>query len=286
MKLESIKNMERSEKKRDLSGKLLFVVGLALIGISIFNLFEDPIINQYYKIKRNFSSSQNNFLPEQASIILPSVESTPDEFETPEENSTTFPVVIEYEDSEGFLPLNIEVSDVKKPTPQETKEFDVVPVRLSIPVIDLNADIINATNKEIVQGEKTYIQWLAPDDYAIGWHFDTAFLGVSGNTVLNGHHNVFGKVFENLDKLVSGDEIFIYGNDLHVYHYLVTNTMILPERDVSIEERLENARWILPSDDERVTLITCWPYFSNTHRLIIVARPISSKPIPITNERD
>jgi sortase A len=103
---------------------------------------------------------------------------------------------------------------------------------------------------------------------------------------LNGHHNVYGKVFENLDKLVSGDEIFIYGNDFHIYQYVVSNTMILPERDVSFEERLENARWILPSEDERITLITCWPYFSNTHRLIIVASPIGFEPIPITNERN
>lgn len=286
MKLESFKKLDSSGKKRDLSGKILFVLGLVLISISIFNLFEDPITNQYYKIKRDISSSGNNFLPEQITNLRPTIESTSNDIETPEENKTTFQLVIEYEDSEGFLPLNIEVSDVKKPTPVETKEYDVVPVRLSIPAIDLNADIINATHKEIVQGEKTYIQWLAPDEYAIGWHFDTAFLGVTGNTVLNGHHNVFGKVFENLDKLVSGDEIFIYGNDLHVYQYIVTNTMILPERDVSIEERLENARWILPSDDERVTLITCWPYFSNTHRLIIVARPLSSEPIPITNERN
>ena len=38
-----------------------------------------------------------------------------------------------------------------------------------------------------------------------------------------------------------------------------------------------------PTTDERITLITCWPYTSNTHRLIIVAKPIepekSNKPI-------
>lgn len=62
--------------------------------------------------------------------------------------------------------------------------------------------------------------------------------------------------------------------------------MIFPERDVPFETRLENARWILPSEDERITLITCWPYFSNTHRLIIVARPVDTKPIPIPIDRD
>jgi LPXTG-site transpeptidase (sortase) family protein len=275
--------------KKDLSGKLLFVVGLALIGASLFNVFEDPITNQYYKFKRLFSTNINQVptvsIPDRPEPQI-SLEKKVVVDSTQVVNQPGELIDFSDYDGEGFLPVNIEVSDIKKLTPVKTKEYDVMPVRISIPVIDLTADIIHATNKEINQGDKTYVQWLAPDDYAVGWHFDSAFLGVAGNTVLNGHHNVFGKVFENLDKLVSGDEIFIYGNDLHVYQYVVSNTMILPERDVSLDERLENARWILPSDDERITLITCWPYFSNTHRLIIVASPIGSEPVPITNERN
>ena len=276
--------------KKDISGKLLFIIGLTLIGVSVFNLFEEPIINQFYKYKRIFSITNTNQIPAVSIPDRPEPEiiretqigiaSTVDATESEELNDFS-----DFE-GEGFLPVNIEVSNDKKPTLVETKEYDVIPVRISIPDIELNADIINAGNKEIHQGDKTYIQWLAPDEYAVGWHFDSAYLGIHGNTVLNGHHNVYGKVFENLDKLVSGDEIFIYGNDLQVYQYKVSNTMILPERDVSLEERLENARWILPSEDERITLITCWPYFSNTHRLIIVAIPLGSEPIPIPNERN
>jgi len=278
--------------KRDLSGKILFVVGLALIGFAVFNTFEDLITNQYYKIRRsimNFSSSQitsGNPASIEKSPNIP--EKTISESQTPESldsNKEILELMME-NSGEGFLPVSIEVSENINQTPEETKEYDVVPVRISIPVIDLTADIIQATHKEIIQGDKTYIQWLAPDEYAVGWHSDSAFLGVSGNTVLNGHHNVYGKVFENLDKLVSGDQIYLYGNDLQIYEYVVTNTMILPERDVTFEERLDNAKWILPSEDERITLITCWPYFSNTHRLIVVARPVGSEPVPITNERN
>lgn len=276
--------------KKDISGKFLFVLGLALIGASIFNVFEEPIMNQYYKYKRFFSTTSINQVP---TVSIPDRPGQQTISETkaegdPNEDSNQNEEYIDFSEfkNEGFLPVNIEVSNNKNLTPEKTQEYDVIPVRISIPAIDLTADIINATHKEIIQGDKTYIQWLAPDEYAIGWHFDSAFLGVPGNTVLNGHHNVYGKVFENLDKLVSGDEIFVYGNDLHVYQYVVSNTMILPERDVTLEERLENARWILPSEDERITLITCWPYFSNTHRLIIVASPIGSEPVPITNERN
>lgn len=275
--------------KKDISGKLLLILGLVLIGVSVFNLFEEPINSQYYKLKRQFSRAYSSAVPtldypEKNNDNTPS--STGNE-RTVESNNLFLETLMESDKSheEGFLPLNVEIPNKKLLTPQNSREYDVIPVRISIPTINLNADIINASNKEIVHGDKTYLQWSAPDEFAVGWHFNSAFLGVSGNTVLIGHHNVFGKVFENLDKLVSGDKIFIYGNDLQIYEYVVANTMILPERDVSIEERLENARWILPSEDERVTLITCWPYFSNTHRLIIVARPEGSEPIPIPKER-
>jgi LPXTG-site transpeptidase (sortase) family protein len=276
--------------KKDTSGKLLFILGLLLISVSVFNLFKDPINNQYYKIKRQFSKVNSTPVP---TLNLPGEKNdtspvlSGNDF-LPIESDLIFKTLIEEENSqeEGFLPVNVEITDGKVATPQKTREYDVIPVRISIPTIDLTADIINAMQKEIVQGEKTYIQWSAPDEFAVGWHFTSSFLGVPGNTVLNGHHNVFGKVFEHLDQLVSGDEIFIYGNDLHIYEYVVSNTMILAERDVSLDERLENARWILPSEDERITLITCWPYFSNTHRLIIVARPQGSEPIPVSNERN
>jgi sortase A len=42
-----------------------------------------------------------------------------------------------------------------------------------------------------------------------------------------------------------------------------------------MEVRIANAKWIQPTSDERLTLVTCWPYTNNTHRLIIVARPLA-----------
>jgi sortase A len=127
-----------------------------------------------------------------------------------------------------------------------------------------------ATKVEIDGSE--YIEWLAPDDFAAGWHTDSAPLGEIGNTVLNGHHNVHGKVFENLAYLQQGDIIKMYSGEQE-FDYIVTNKMVLPERFATLEKRMENARWIMPSDDERLTLVTCWPKQTNTHRLVIVARP-------------
>jgi sortase A len=148
------------------------------------------------------------------------------------------------------------------------------PSELEIPSIGLVAPIIKAEPSQVKVGGEVFDQWKAPDKFAVGWHSTSAMLGKIGNTVLNGHHNINGKVFENLHKVVPGDEVIVYGGSLQ-YTYVVVNVMILPERNVDLATRQENARWILPSTDERLTLITCWPATSNTHRLIVVAQPIT-----------
>lgn len=158
--------------------------------------------------------------------------------------------------------------------PSVTPGPGLTPDRIEIPVIALDAPVVAAQLRKVKLGEIAYGQWVAPDEPVAGWHPTSAGLGQPGNTVINGHHNVYGKVFGGLVNLRSGDLIQVFSGDKE-FDYVVTNSMILPERFVNDETRLDNARWILPSEDERLTLITCWPETSNTHRLIIVARPIS-----------
>ncbi|RLC65984.1 MAG: sortase, partial [Chloroflexi bacterium] len=71
----------------------------------------------------------------------------------------------------------------------------------------------------------------------------------------------------------AGDEVIVYVGDT-AYRYQVTEKHILKEKDAPAEVRERNARWIAPTGDERVTLVTCWPYTNNTHRVIVVAKPI------------
>ncbi len=150
----------------------------------------------------------------------------------------------------------------------------VIPDRILVPSIELDAPIVPAKHKQTRIGGENYEQWQAPNQFAVGWHSDSAVLGQAGNTVLNGHHNIEGKVFKDLHKLMAGAEVFLIGGNIQ-YRYQVVNVMILPERNMDVETRLENARWILPSQDERITLVTCWPEWSNTHRLVVVAQPVS-----------
>jgi LPXTG-site transpeptidase (sortase) family protein len=163
--------------------------------------------------------------------------------------------------------------EVVEPAAVETVIQPEAPVRIVIPAIKLDAPVVPAKTRVIRMDGGKYRQWMVPNQFAAGWHKNTARLGESGNTVINGHHNVYGEVFRRLVKLEPGDLIQIY-SETKVYEYIVTNKMILPETFQELDVRMENAQWILPSDDERITLITCWPYESNTHRLVIVARPL------------
>lgn len=148
-----------------------------------------------------------------------------------------------------------------------------VPQRLIIPSIGVDAPIIPVSNVEVeVQGHE-YRQWEAPDSDAVGWHENSALIGVPGNTVFNGHHNIYGEVFRHLSELEAGDLIFV-SVGVETRAYQVAAKMILKERFEPLERRLENARWIQPTQDERLTLITCWPYTSNTHRVVVVATPL------------
>jgi len=137
----------------------------------------------------------------------------------------------------------------------------------------LDAPVVPVGQHPIKLGEQIYSQWDVPPARAAGWHQTSAPLGTQGNTVLNGHHNIYGEVFRYLNALKPGD-IITLESETRRYQYIVAQTMTLPEEGQPVAIRQENARWILPTDDERVTLVTCWPYLTNTHRLVVIALPL------------
>jgi sortase A len=127
---------------------------------------------------------------------------------------------------------------------------------------------------EVVDQDGTMIsQWLVPEDSA-GWHLNSAYPGNNENVVMSGHHNIKGKVFRHVIDLHLGDEITVYVED-RPYNYVITDKYILKESSMPLKVRRKNAQWIMPTGDERLTLVTCWPYDwpGNSHRVIIVARP-------------
>ncbi len=139
-------------------------------------------------------------------------------------------------------------------------------IRLDAPVVPIDWEVIETTAG--AQGI-----WKVPDWRAAGWHNTSALLGVPGNTVLNGHNTTYGEVFRDLYKLQEGAEIVLEGEGSSTYTYTVESLYILKEANQPLEVRLENARYILPTMDERLTLVTCHPYGSIQNRLIVIARP-------------
>ena len=157
---------------------------------------------------------------------------------------------------------------VRKPTPVDLTGG--IPTRLIIPSLKLDAPI-ETVGWHTVAGVS---QWDVPDHFAAGWLKTSAQPGQPGNTVLDGHHNIAGEVFRRLVDLRVGDELEVYAGN-NVFFYKVTTRQILKERGQPLEVRIKNAQWIQPTEDERLTLVTCWPYTTNSHRLIIVAKPVA-----------
>lgn len=127
---------------------------------------------------------------------------------------------------------------------------------------------------EMIDHEGTMVsEWIVPSK-AAGWHINSALPGHGENVVLSGHHNIEGKVFRYVVDLEPGDELILYVGDT-AYTYIVTEKYILKEAGMPLSVRQKNAQWIRPTGDERLTLVTCWPYEwpGNSHRVIVVARP-------------
>lgn len=87
-----------------------------------------------------------------------------------------------------------------------------------------------------------------------------------------GHNNINGEVFRDLANVEVGDKIVAYAGDQGL-EYVVELKTIVKEKGEPLEVRRRNAQWIAPTADTRLTLVSCWPYTSNTHRVIVVAKP-------------
>jgi len=92
----------------------------------------------------------------------------------------------------------------------------------------------------------------------------TAEIGAFGNTVLTAHRSyTYGRFFNRLEELEAGDEIFIATRG-NTYRYMVYNKVIVEPDDISLTRG---------SKEEKIlTLVTCHPVHSATHRLVIQAR--------------
>lgn len=156
---------------------------------------------------------------------------------------------------------------------RRTSPAKLPPLRITAPSIELDAPVRPMAWRNVQRGGVLITEWSIPAD-AAGYQVGSAFPGQPGNTVLSGHNNIEGRVFENLWRLAPGDWIYLYTAE-DEFQYIVEDSFLLRELGASLEQRYQNARWIGPTDDERLTLVTCWPPTGNAYRLIVVAKPVS-----------
>lgn len=232
--------------------------GVLILIIAVGNIFFDiPGLIDEWQLRQRISNNRDILLVGETTTQTPFV--TPQGIISPSE-----------------IEPNIEptaVVNTPLPTKTPTPAHGFIPDRIIIDSIALDAPVVTAERKTIELKNQWFEQWSAPDYFATGWQDHSAPLGVPGNTVINGHHNISGKVFAKLVDIEIKDIIEVRSGG-RSFFYEVKEILILKERDATLEERIKNAAWIERTEDERLTLVTCHPKNSNTHRLIVIAFPV------------
>lgn len=159
-------------------------------------------------------------------------------------------------------------------TPTSTPSPTATPLplpatRLSIPAIGLNTSVVESYPKQ--QRDGSFV-W-DPPNYAAGHYDSSGNPGEGRNIVFNGHNNMAGEVFRDLNKLVPGDEIILL-TDTGEFRYQVQQKVIIPYVGHEAEANLEIGALSAPQSSEMVTLISCWPYATFTSRIVVMAVPL------------
>jgi sortase A len=185
---------------------------------------------------------------------------------------------------------------VSAPTNPATASALGPPVRIVIPdpAIKIDAPVVEMGWEVVQTADGPQSEWVIPKNEA-GHHINSAQLGQVGNVVISGHNNLYGRVFEAISlawpnepsaiqrvddftersDILNGRIVQLYNAAGQRFDFKITEFYRLKDTGVSSAQRIANARFMQPTDDARLTLVTCWPIWSNTHRLVVVAKPVN-----------
>lgn len=126
-------------------------------------------------------------------------------------------------------------------------------LRVSIPRLNLDESIVQGSDWEALkQGVGQVLNGARPGDE-------------TGNVVLAAHNDVYGELFRYLDQMQVGDQ-FTIQTEQNIYVYEVREILQVEPTDV----------WVMQNTGvPTATLISCYPYRVNTHRLIVFADRIN-----------
>ena len=150
--------------------------------------------------------------------------------------------------------------------PRLILEVDIPAIEVSSPVV-----AVGWVAKETGTGA-TEIEWDSPESLA-GWAVTSALPGDGSNVILYGHNNLDASVFRDLGGVRRGDEVSLKtGEGTSVYR--VSEVHFLKIAFASAEDMEDYEQYLRPTPKEQLTIISCWPPVSNTHRVVVIARPV------------
>lgn len=154
--------------------------------------------------------------------------------------------------------------------------YDSPPVRIIIPSVKIDSPVVPVTWAMIPgkNGAAAQSEWQVAD-YAVGHHAGSVNPGQVGNVVLSGHVDYRGEVFRDLKDVKKGDTVTL-DTEQGQYIYIVTELVLVKEEGVSEAQKKANAAYMNQTPDQTLTMITCWPYGIDDHRLIVIAKPYQS----------
>jgi LPXTG-site transpeptidase (sortase) family protein len=151
-----------------------------------------------------------------------------------------------------------------KPAPTAAPKGYPNGIGMRIPALGIDSRIVDVG---VVDGE-----FEVPRFY-VGWYRHTAKPGEPGNGIYTGHVESLdkGQVFANLPYAKPGQDILLYTPE-GIWRYRISELKKVPNDDVSVME---------PTDDNRITLITCigtydWSQRQYTHRLVVSAMLVNT----------
>ncbi|MBN1486895.1 MAG: class D sortase [Anaerolineae bacterium] len=120
--------------------------------------------------------------------------------------------------------------------------------RIVIPAIGVDAPVVDGDDWETLKK-------------GVGHHIGSANPGERGNCVLSAHNDIYGEIFRELPELRVGDVVQVE-TTTQTYRYVVRQTRIIEPTEVSVMD---------PTSSPVLTLISCYPYGVDTHRIVVIA---------------
>ncbi|MGD2103959.1 MAG: class D sortase [Anaerolineae bacterium] len=119
--------------------------------------------------------------------------------------------------------------------------------RIQIPAIDVDAPVVEGDDWETLKR-------------GAGHHVGSANPGERGNCVISAHNDIYGEIFRDLPELRLGDEVVVH-TATRSYRYVITQKRVIEPTEVQVME---------PTSSPVLTLLSCYPYGIDTHRIVVV----------------